>query len=131
MRTPVPRELLNVMIDIDPTGLVTVTFDLGEEFELDMPAEWFTYGVALTDDDGALVKHFVVRISPTETKALVFEFSSGTQANYDATHVTDCGTSVEARFPDASYGTSSLAAATGFGTVEGEDVSANVPVQVL
>jgi len=131
MSAPVPRELLNVLVDVDRAGTITTTFDLGDPFPPDLPAEWFTHGVALTDDRDALTKHFVARLSPTETKAFVYEFSSNTEANYDASPVQDRGTSVVARFPDASLGTSRLTSAAGFGTVEGEDVSADVPVQVL
>lgn len=131
MSAPVPRELLNVLVDVNQAGTITATSDLGDPFPLDLPAEWFTYGVALTDDRGALTKHFVARFSPTETKAFVYEFSNNTQANYDASHVQDHGTSVVASFPDASLGTGRLTSAAGFGTVEGEDVSADIPVQVL
>lgn len=130
MSPRIPRELLAVHVSVDG-GTITATFTLGEPFELEQPAEWYTYGLALTGADGALVKHFGVRFSPTETKAYIFEFQSATQANYDATHVDDRGASLVVRFPDSSLGVDAIGSVTGFATVEGEDVAADVPVQLL
>jgi len=130
MTAPVPRELLNVLVDVDPAG-VTATFDLGGPFDLDVPADWFTYGLEVVATDTGQLRHFGVRISPTETKAFVFDFESATQANYDASHITDRGTSIVARFPDASLHADTVRSLKGFGTIEGEDVSAEVPAQLL
>lgn len=131
MTTPTrPRELVNVLVDVDANGIVA-TFDLGDAFPAEPVAEWFTYGIALGDDSGALVKHFAVRFSPTQTAAFIFDFASSTQANYDASHVDDKGTSVVVRFPDSSLGTDAVESITGFGTANGEDVSVDVPVQLL
>ncbi|PPG40996.1 hypothetical protein [Rathayibacter sp. AY2B5] len=77
------------------------------------------------------MKHFGVRLSEQETKAFVFEFESATQANYDVTHVTDRGASLVARFPDSSLGVDAIGTVTGFATIEGEDVAAGVPAQLL
>jgi hypothetical protein len=130
MRTPTPRELLAVHVAVSPTG-ITATFTLGDSLELPQPTEWFTYGIELTGADGATVKHFGVRLSEDETKALVFEFESSIQANYDATDVTDLGASLVARSPDSSLGADAIGSVTGFATVEGEDVAAGVPIQLL
>jgi len=130
MSAPVPRELLLVMAESD-NGNVLVTFDLGEPWGLDVPAEWFTYGLAVTGADGVLLKHFGVRISPTETKAFVFDFPSTTQANYSASHVQGRGTSLVVRFTDATLGAGAEGSFTGFATVEGEDVAIDVPAQLL
>ncbi|PPH95176.1 hypothetical protein C5C95_16935 [Rathayibacter sp. AY1B7] len=130
MSIPTPRELLAVHVAVDPSG-ITATFTLGDPIGPGQPAEWFTYGIELTGADGALVKHFGVRLSDKETKAFVFEFESATQANYDATHVTDRGASLVARFPDSSLGVGTIRSVTGFATIEGEDVAAGVPVQLL
>lgn len=77
------------------------------------------------------VQHFAARFSPTETKAFVFDFESSTQANYDSSHVRDRETSVVVRFPDVSFHPATVTLLEGFGTVEGEDVSADVPAQLL
>jgi hypothetical protein len=77
------------------------------------------------------LKHFAVRFSPTETAAFIFDFSSATQANYDSSHVEDAGSSVVVRFPDSSLGTDTIGSVTAFGTVNGQDVSVAVPVQLL
>ncbi|PPF16855.1 hypothetical protein C5B92_10910 [Rathayibacter sp. AY1A4] len=130
MSTPTPRELLAVHVAVDPSG-ITATFTLGDPIGPGQPAEWFTYGIELTGADGALVKHFGVRLSEQETKAFVFEFESATQANYDATHVTDRGASLVARVPDSSLGVDAIGTVTGFATIEGEDVAAGVAVQLL
>lgn len=60
------------------------------------------------------MKQFRVRFSPTQTKAFIFKIKSATQANYDA-----------------ALGVDSIGYMTGFGTVEGEDVSIAVPVRLL
>jgi len=130
MRTPTPRELLAVHVAVDCSG-ITATFTLGDPIAMREPAEWFTYGLELTGADGALVKHFGVRLSTAGTKAFVFEFESATQANYDASHIEDRGASLVARFPDSSLGVDAIGTATGFATIEGEDVAAGVPVQLL
>jgi hypothetical protein len=130
MPTPTPRELVNVLVDVDVDGIVA-TFDLGDALPAEPVAEWFTYGIALVDESGALVKHFAVRFSPTQTAAFMFDFASATQANYDASHVEDAGSLVIVRFPDSSLGTGTVKSITGFCTVSGEDVSVDVPVQLL
>ncbi|WP_139196429.1 MULTISPECIES: hypothetical protein [unclassified Curtobacterium] len=123
---------LNVLVDVDvdANGIVA-TFDLGDAFPAEPVANRFTYGIALVDESGALVKHFAVRFSPTQTAAFIFDFASATQANYDASHVDDAGTSVVVRFPDSSLGTDAVKSVTGIGTVNGENVSADIPVQLL
>ncbi|OIH94183.1 hypothetical protein BIU92_07060 [Curtobacterium sp. MCBA15_003] len=117
-------------VDVDANGIVA-TFDLGDAFPAEPVANRFTYGIALVDESGALVKHFAVRFSPTQTAAFIFDFASATQANYDASHVDDAGTSVVVRFPDSSLGTDAVKSVTGIGTVNGENVSADIPVQLL
>lgn len=131
MSTRTPRELLNVLVETDGNGTTIATFDLGEPFPAEPVAEWFTYGIALVDERDALLKHFAVRFSPTQTAAFIFDFPSATQANYDASHVEDTGSSVVVRFPDSSLGTDTIGSVTGFWTVNGEDVSVAVPVQLL
>ena len=129
MTAPAPRELLNVLVDVDADG-VTTTFDLGEPFDLDVPANWFTYLLEVVDVDGQM-RQFGARISPTETKAFVFDFASSTQANYDGSYVSDRGASVVVRFPDTSLHADQVRSLRGVGTIEGEDVSADVPAQLL
>ena len=129
MTAPAPRELLNVLVDVDAAG-VTTTFDLGEPFDLDVPADWFTYVLEVVAVDGQL-RQFGVRISPTETKAYVFDFASSTQANYDGSYVSDRGASVVVRFPDTSLHVDQVRSLRGVGTIEGEDVSADVPAQLF
>lgn len=94
-------------------------------------AEWFIYGIVFVDQSGARVEHFAVRFEQARTAAYIADFPSATQANYDASHVDDKGTSVVVRFPDSSLGTDAVKSITGFGTVNGEDVSVDVPVQLL
>ncbi|PPF13689.1 hypothetical protein C5C41_16505 [Rathayibacter sp. AY1E9] len=130
MSTPTPRELLAVHVATDPSG-ITATFTLGDPLELPQSVGWLTYAIELTGADGATAKHFGVRLSEQETKAFVFEFESATQANYDATHVTDRGASLVARVPDSSLGVDAIGTVTGFATIEGEDVAAGVAVQLL
>lgn len=130
MNTPQPRELLSVLVEVDDDN-ITARFDLGDPFSLDVPADWFTYGLTLANSSGGPVKQFGVRFSPTETKAFIFEFKSATQANYDAAYVDIRGSSVVVKFVDAALGVDSIGSLTGFGTVEGEDVSVDVPVQLL
>ncbi|MGA1813095.1 hypothetical protein VH571_11985 [Frondihabitans sp. 4ASC-45] len=125
-----PRELVNVLVDVDANGIVA-TFDLGDPFPAEPVAERFIYGIALVDQSGALVKHFAVRFDHTKAAAYVHDFASATQANYDASHVDDKGTSIVVRFPDSSLGTDAVKSITGFSTVNGEDVSVDVPVQLL
>lgn len=95
----------------------------GGAFDLDVPADWFTYGLEVVAADTGQLRHFGVRFSATEAKA----FESATQANYDASHVTDRGTSIVARFPDTSLHVDAVRSLKGFGTIEGEVVSAEVP----
>jgi hypothetical protein len=97
MSIPTPRELLAVLVHTDTRG-ITATFHLGEEFDPSVGAEWFTYGLAVSGSDRATTKHFIARLSPTERKALVFDFESSTQANYHASHVDVHETSVIAGF---------------------------------
>lgn len=125
-----PRELINVLVAVEHEGVVA-TFDLDDPFPALPAAEWFTYGIAVRDDKGALLKHFGVRFSPTQTAAFVFDFPSATQANYDASHIEDGGSGIVVRFPDSSLGLVDAGSVSGFGTVNGTDVSDNVPVQVL
>jgi hypothetical protein len=119
-----------VLVSVEPSG-ITVTFDLGEPFDVDVPPDWFTYGLAVGNRDGGLAKHLVARFSPTLTAASVFDFASSTQANYDGSHVDDRGSSVVVRFRDASLAVGAIGSLTGFATVEGEDVALDVPVQLL
>jgi hypothetical protein len=128
MTNPTPRELVNVLVEVDANGTTIATFDLGDPFPSEPVAESFIYDIALVDESGALVKHFAARFSPTQTAAYIFDFASATQANYDSSHVEDAGSSVVVRFPDSSLGTNTLKSITGFGTVNGEDVSVDVPV---
>lgn len=72
-----------------------------------------------------------MRFSPTETKAFIFDFESATLANYDAAYVDDRGSSVVVEFVDAALGVDSIGSLIGFGTVEGQDISVDVPVQLL
>lgn len=51
MSSLTPRELVNVLVDVDARGILA-TFDLGDPFPLEDLAEWFTYGIALTARDG-------------------------------------------------------------------------------
>jgi hypothetical protein len=130
MSNPTPRELLAVLVHTDTNG-ITATFHLGEEIDPVVGAEWFTYGLSVSGSDGATIKHFVARLSLTERKALVFDFESSTQANYDASHVDVHETFVVARFLDASLGLNWDGSLTGFSTIEGDDVTVEAPVQVL
>jgi hypothetical protein len=130
MSTPEPRELLLVLVEAD-SDTITATFDLGAPLPHDAPTEWFTYGLTLMGSEGGPVKQFGVRFSPTETKAFIFDFASTTQANYEASHVDDRGSSVVVRFVDAALGVDSIGSLSGFGTVEGKDVAVDVPVQLL
>jgi hypothetical protein len=125
-----PRELVNVLVEVDANGIVA-TFDLGDPFPAELVAEWFTYGIVLVGESGGVVKRFAVRFDQKKAAAYVEDFASATQANYDASHVDDKGTSVVVRFPDSSLGTDAVKSITGFGTVNGEDVSVDVPVQLL
>jgi hypothetical protein len=52
MAHPTPRELVNVLVDADASGIVA-PFDLGHSFPAEPVAEWFTYGIALVDEGGA------------------------------------------------------------------------------
>ena len=130
MNTPEPRELLLVVVEVDDDN-ITATFDLGDPFPLDVSADWFTYGLTLAGSSGGPVKQFGVRFSPTETKAFIFDFESATLANYDAAYVDDRGSSVVVEFVDAALGVDSIGSLTGFGTVESQDISVDVPVQLL
>lgn len=127
---PAPRELVLALVEIEHGG-VAITFDLGDPFDLDVAADWVTYGLEVTAGQGTLVKHFGVRFSPAETKAFVFDFPSTTQANYDSTHVENRGTSVVARLPDSTLATDADGLLSAFRTIEGDDTSVDVPVQLL
>ena len=124
-----PRELVNVLVEVDARGVVA-TFDLGGLVPFEPVAESFIYGITLTGDDGAYTKQFGVRFSPTKTAAFIFHFPSATQSKYDATHIDDAST-VVVRFPDSSLGTDAIGTITGFSTVNGQDVSSDVAVQLL
>lgn len=130
MTTMTPRELVNVLVEVDARGVVA-TFDLGEPFPLEPVLESFTYGISLAGEDGVSAKQFGVRFSPTKTAAFIFDFPSATQSNYDATHIDDANTVVVVRFPDSSLGTDAIGTITGFATVNGQDVCWDVPVQLL
>lgn len=125
-----PRELVNVLVEVDANGIVA-TFDLGDPFPAEPVPEWFTYGIVLVGESGGVVKRFAVRFEQAKTAAYIADSPSATQANYDASHVDDKGTSVVVRFPDSSLGTDVVKSITGYGMVNGQDVSADVPVQLL
>ncbi|PPI21734.1 hypothetical protein C5D44_14515 [Rathayibacter sp. AY1B5] len=58
--------------------------------------------------------------------------SGATAARRDlGTHVTDRGASLVARFPDSSLGIDATGTVSGFPPIEGEDVAADVLVQLL
>lgn len=130
MSTLTPRELVNVLVEVDANGIVT-TFDLGDPYPAEPVAEWFTYGIVLVGESGGVVKRFAVRFEQAKAAAYIADSPSATQANYDASHVDDKGTSVVVRSPDSSLGTDVVKSITGYGIVNGEDVSADVPVQLL
>lgn len=130
MGIPAPRRLLTVLVDVDRAG-TTVTFYLGERFVLERPAEWSIYGLAVKDARGAVVKHLGARFSPSETKAYVVEFDTATQKDYDASHVDGQEATVTTRFPGASLGVDATGSATGFVSIDGDDVVAGVPARLL
>ena len=130
MNASVPRELLTVLVDVG-TDSVTATFGLGDAYDLDVAPDYFSYGFATVEHDGTPVKRFGVKFGPDKTTAHIYDMTNNTQANYDASHVTDRGTSVVVHFRDASLDTTTVTPLTGFASVEGKDVAIDVPVQVL
>lgn len=127
MNALVPREILIVLVEVGADG-VTATFDLGDAYELDVAPDYFSYGFATVEHDGTPVKRFGVKFGPDKTTAHIYDMTNNTQANYNASHVTDRGTSVVVHFRDASLDTTTVAPVTGFALVEG--VAVDVSVQV-
>lgn len=99
---PVPRELLNIWIEVDDAG-VTVLFELGE-IRRPRSDGWFCYGVRVSGPDGVLERYFSVRFSPAVVTVYVFEFAQATHIYYDPRRVHSQGWMLVARFPGSSLG---------------------------
>lgn len=125
-----PRELVSVLVDVDERS-VTVTFDLGDPYDVDVAPDYFMYGLVLVGDAGRVARRFGVKFGPDKTTAHIFDVASTTQSNYDASHVTDRGSSVVVHYVDAPLGVEVIDSVLGFASVEGEDVAVDVPGQIL
>lgn len=122
------RELSKVLVEVE-ADVVTVTFALGEA--IPGPVEWASYGVDLFGPRGVGGKRFGVRFDADIASAYIFDWSSATQSNYEASFVEASESRIIVRFRDASLGLSSLATSRGWSSVNGRDVSTDVPVVVL
>lgn len=124
----VPRVVKSVLV-VQENNSVVVTWGLGEPVTTS-PVEYFGYGVDYFGVDGNGGKRFAVRFQE-EPYAYVFEWSSATQANYDADAVTVGSDVIVVRYDDASIGLTEVGRIQAFSHVNGDDRQWDLPVGLL
>lgn len=118
------RYVTSVLVEEQPDS-VTVTWDLGDP--VPGSAGYFGYGVDYYGVDGNGGKRFGVRFDG-KTSAYVFEWSSATQANYEADSVTVEPDRVVAFYRDASLGLSEIGIIKAFSHLNDVDIQTDLPV---
>jgi hypothetical protein len=124
----VPRVVKSVLV-VEANNAVVVTWGLGEPVTTS-PVEYFGYGVDYFDVDGNGGKRFAVRFHE-KPSASVFEWSSATQANYEADAVTVGSDVIVVRYNDASIGLTEVGTIHAYSHVNGEDGQVDLPVALL
>lgn len=124
----VPRVVKSVLVEAANDSVV-VTWGLGEPVT-ESPVEYFGYGVDYFGVDGNGGKRFGVRFHE-KTSAYVFEWSSATQANYEADAVTVGSGVLVVRYNDASIGLTEVGEIHAFSHVNGDDSQLDLPVTLL
>ncbi|MFD4422171.1 hypothetical protein ACFWN7_11800 [Agromyces sp. NPDC058484] len=128
MTPALPRLVTSVLVEEDERS-VTVTWDLGEAADVAL-VEYFGYGVDYYGPDGNGGKRFGVRFHEKVT-AHVFEWSSNTQANYEADSVTIAEDAIVVHFRDATIGLSEVGTIHAFSQVNGTDLQVQLPVTLV
>lgn len=123
----VPCYITSVLVE-EHGGTVTVSWGFGDEIPGDV--EYFGYGVDYFGPDGNGGKRFGVRFGE-QPSAHVFEWSSATQANYDASSVMPIESGLVVTYRDASIGLPEVGTIRAFSHVNGEDVQTDVPVTLV
>ncbi len=123
---PKPQYLTSAFVE-ERDGSVTVTLGLGDEIPVD--AEYFGYGIDYYDRDGNEGKRLGVRFGPDGAAALIFEWSSATQANAGRISYLEHG--IVITYPDASLGLDQIGSIHAFTHVNGDDVQTGQQVTVV
>lgn len=124
----VPRVVTSVLVE-EADNSVVVTWGLGETVAT-TGVEYFGYGVDYFGVDGNGGKRFGVRFHE-KTSAHVFEWSSATQANYEADAVSVEEDRIVVRYRDASIGLTQVGEIHAFSHVNGADSQLDLPVSLL
>jgi hypothetical protein len=124
----VPRVVKSVLV-VEANNAVVVTWGLGEPVTTS-PVEHFGYGVDYFGVDGNGGKRFAVSFHE-EPSAYVFEWSSATQANYEADAVTVGSDVIQIRYDDARIGLTEVGRIQAFSRVDGDDRQWDLPVALL
>lgn len=122
--TLVPREVTSVVMEETPTDVI-VTWGLGAALD---PASYHGYGIDYYGNGG---KRFGVRFTANDATAHVFEWASGTQANYTADAITHTDTTLTIHYRDASIGLDTVGTINAFAHRDGTDTQVDVPVTLL
>lgn len=123
-----PRTVTSVLAEAG-TDTITVTWGLGEPC-IASDIEFFGYGLYYHDPTGNGGKRLGVRFGEAVT-AWIFDNSSATQANYDATSVSVTDDAVVAHFNDASLGLSEVGTILAYAHINGLDTQTELPVTLL
>jgi hypothetical protein len=122
-----PRYVTSVLVE-EGDGTVTVTWGLGDV--VPGAVEYFGYEVDYFGPDGNGGKRFGVRFHG-KVSAHVFEWSSATQANYEADSVTATDESVVVFYRDADLGLPEIGTIKACSHLNGNDVQTDLPVTLL
>lgn len=121
-----PQYLTSAFVE-EREGSLTVTLGLGDVIPGDV--EFFGYGIDYYGPDGNDGKRLGIRFGQDGAAALIFEWSSATQAN--AGHVAYLEDSLVITYPDASLGLDEIGSIHAFAHLNGDDVQTGQPVTVV
>jgi len=128
MTAVLPRLVTSVLVE-EGEGWVSVTWGLGEAAAVD-DVDYFGYGVDYYGTDGNGGKRFGVRFGG-QASAHVFEWSSSTQANYEAESVTITEDAIVVHYRDAEIGLPAVGTIQAFSHVNGIDLQVGLPVTLM
>lgn len=126
--TPVPRFVRSVMVE-ETADDVIVTWTLGDPVPAES-VEYFGYGVDYYGADGNGGKRLGVQFH-SKTSAFVLDWSSATQANYEAESVTLADGLMIVHYRDADIGVSDVGLIQAFSHVNGDDMQTKLPVTLF
>ncbi|MFD4957133.1 hypothetical protein [Microbacterium sp. NPDC058389] len=122
-----PRYITSVLVE-ERDNSVIITWGLGDV--VPGGADHFEYGVDYYGPDGNGGKRFDVGFFD-EPSAHVFEWSSNTNANYDASSVVPIESGLVVFYRDASIGLPKVGTIQAYLSVHGQDVQTGFPVTLV